>query len=71
MLKIRDPIEYAVDINPSKQNNFIAGTGQQIVSPEFLLNYQPDIVIVMNQIYKNEIQQTLNKLGLDSIIFYA
>jgi len=30
---------------------YIAGTGQQIVPPEFLRNYQPDVVIVM-LIYK-------------------
>jgi SAM-dependent methyltransferase len=71
MLKPQDLIEYAVDINPNKQNKFIAGTGQQIVSPEFLLKYRPDIVIVMNQIYKNEIQQTLNELGLEPIFYCA
>ena len=64
MLKIGDQIEYIVDINPHKHGKYIAGTGQQIVSPEFLRDYQPDVVIVMNPIYKKEIQQTVKELGL-------
>jgi len=64
MLKIQDHIKYVVDINPNKHGKYIAGTGQKIVSPEFLRAYQPDVVIIMNPIYKSEIQQHLNRLGL-------
>jgi hypothetical protein len=42
----------------------MAGTGHEIVSPEFLKNFKPDVVIVMNAIYKNEIQRNLEKMGL-------
>ena len=71
MLKIKDQIEYIVDINPYKQGKYIAGTGQQIVPPEFLRDYQPDVVIVMNPIYKKEIQQTIEELGLATEFMYA
>jgi len=57
-------IEYAVDINSRKQGMYIPGTGQEIVPPEFLQDYQPDVIIVMNPIYKNEIQELTNRLGL-------
>jgi len=57
-------IQYAVDINPHRQGTFMAGTGHEIVSPEFLKNFKPDVVIVMNAIYKNEIRQELEKMGL-------
>lgn len=57
-------IEYVVDINPHKEQKYIPGTGQQIVSPNFLIDYQPDIVIVMNPIYENEIRQMLAKMYL-------
>ncbi|MFX0133657.1 MAG: methyltransferase domain-containing protein, partial [Candidatus Hodarchaeota archaeon] len=63
-LKIYDQIEYVVDINPRKQGRYIAGTGQQIMPPEFLRDYQPDVVIIMNPIYQSEIQQITDKLGL-------
>jgi hypothetical protein len=59
-----DTIEYAVDINPRKAGTFMAGTGQEIVSPDFLKTYQPDTVLIMNPIYKQEIEQHLAQLGL-------
>jgi SAM-dependent methyltransferase len=63
-LGLRDEIEYAVDINPYKTGKFMAGTGQQIVSPEFLVDYEPDLVIAMNPIYLGEIRAKLDELGL-------
>jgi hypothetical protein len=60
-----DEIEYAVDINPYKWGKFMAGTAQQIVSPDFLLRYRPDLVVAMNPIYLAEIRATLDELGLD------
>lgn len=63
-LGLRDAIKYAVDINPHKHGMFMAGTGQEIVSPEFLVRYQPDKVIVMNPVYLNEIANQLESLGL-------
>lgn len=59
-----DEIEYAVDINPFKKGKFMAGTGQQIVSPEFLVDYRPDLVVAMNPIYLAEIKSRLDELGL-------
>jgi SAM-dependent methyltransferase len=71
ILKVQDQIDYVVDINPHKQGRYIAGTGQQIVSPEFLQSYQPDILIIMNQVYEKEIRNMMNKLGLEPKYFYA
>ncbi len=56
-------IEYVVDINPNKQGKYIAGTGQKIVAPEFLLDYQPDTIIVMNPIYESEIRKMLENMN--------
>jgi SAM-dependent methyltransferase len=64
-LGICDEIEYAVDIDPFKRGTYIAGTGQQIVSPDILKEYCPDTVIVMNPIYCDEIRSELNKMGLN------
>jgi hypothetical protein len=57
-------IEYAVDINPHRQGTFMAGTGQEIVSPEFLKSYRPSAVIVMNPVYVDEISADLKRMGL-------
>ena len=57
-------LDYVVDINPHRQGSYMAGTGQQIVSPEFLQAYRPDLVMVMNPIYRQEIIRDLGMLGL-------
>ena len=64
-------IHYVVDINPRKQGCFIAGTGQEIVSPEFLSEYKPDIVFVMNPNYLREIQAELDRMGLHPAVVVA
>ncbi|HXE13964.1 MAG TPA: class I SAM-dependent methyltransferase [Bryobacteraceae bacterium] len=63
-LKLNGSIEYVVDINPFRQGKFMAGTGQEIVGPKFLEQYQPDVAIAMNPIYQNEIQTDLRGRGL-------
>jgi hypothetical protein len=63
-LGIRDEIRYAVDINPHKHGAFLAGTGQEIVAPAFLREYRPDLVIIMNPVYREEIASDLADMGL-------
>jgi hypothetical protein len=73
-LNVLDPdrvIQYAVDINPRKQGKFVGGTGQEIVAPEFLTTYQPDVVIIMNANYKDEIGQMLKDQGVTAEILLA
>ena len=55
-LDTTDKIQYVVDINPYRHGRFIPGVGKQIMSPKFLQEDQPDRVIVMNSIYRNEIK---------------
>ncbi len=57
-------VQYAVDINPYRQGYFIPGTGQQIVSPDRLAELDVDVVIVMNEMYLEEIRECLAELGL-------
>lgn len=59
-----DEIAYAVDINPIKTGTFMAGTGQEIVAPAFLKEYLPDVVIIMNPVYCEEITADLKAMGL-------
>jgi hypothetical protein len=63
-LRVGQEIEFVVDVNPHKQNTYIAGSGQQIVAPEFLCGYDPDLVILMNPVYHDEVRQELARLGL-------
>lgn len=57
-------VEYVVDINPHRQGYYMSGTGQEIVAPKFLSQYKPDVVIVMNEIYCDEIGRDLQQMGL-------
>jgi SAM-dependent methyltransferase len=61
-LAVGSTVQYVVDINPHKHGKFIAGNGQEVVAPEFLSEYQPDVVIAMNPVYLDEIQTTLDHL---------
>ena len=71
ILNVLNEVEYIVDINPRKQGKYAPCTGQKIVSPEFMVTYKPDVVVVMNEIYADEIVQTLKRLGLSSKILLA
>jgi hypothetical protein len=42
----------------------MAGTGQEIISPDYLREIKPDVVIVMNPIYNEEIKNELKKMNL-------
>ena len=64
-LEVQDEISHIVDINPNKHGKYVPGTGQRVVAPKFLRDFQPDVVIVMNRIYSNEINKMLNRIGID------
>ena len=57
-------IEHVVDINPHLLGNFIPAIGQQYVGPDFLESYRPDVVILMNSVYINEVRADLAGRGL-------
>ncbi|HEV8098893.1 MAG TPA: class I SAM-dependent methyltransferase, partial [Gaiellaceae bacterium] len=59
-------IELAVDVNPFKQERFLAGSGVQVVAPEALREYRPDLVVAMNPVYLGEIGSTLSGLGVET-----
>lgn len=59
-----DRIPFVVDINPRKQGTFLPGTAQQIVGADALREYKPDVVIVMNPVYTEEIRKDLDARGL-------
>jgi SAM-dependent methyltransferase len=70
-LRVENQIEYVVDANPRKHGMYVAGTGQKIVPSEFLKDHQPDMVIVMNPIYFEEIQRIVRKMNLSPDLISA
>ncbi|MDZ7289974.1 MAG: class I SAM-dependent methyltransferase [candidate division KSB1 bacterium] len=67
-LGLEDEIAYVVDINPHRHGKFIPGTGKQIMSPDHLPENKPDVLIIMNPIYRQEIQQMVAAKGLHPAI---
>ncbi len=63
-LRITDEVKYIIDINPHRHGKFIPGSGKEIKSPLFLKEYRPDLVIVMNSIYIEEIKQMLDDMAI-------
>lgn len=59
-------VDCVVDINPRKQGSFIAGTGHAVVAPEHLREVRPDVVVMMNPIYRDEIARTLEDLDVSA-----
>lgn len=61
-------IECLVDVNPNKQGRFVPVTGQEVVSPARLSQYRPTNVIVMNEIYLEEINDAVKSMGLHAVV---
>ena len=52
-----------VDVNPRKDGSFVPGAGTPVVAPEALADFQPDVVVLANPIYREEIRARLAELG--------
>jgi SAM-dependent methyltransferase len=69
--KAGDQMDVMVDINPRKQGLYVPGTGQQIVGPEHLRTSPPDVIVVMNPLYRDEIRVQAIALGVRAEIVVA
>jgi len=63
-LGLGEEVGAVVDINPFRQGKFMPGTGHEIVAPSALQEDRPDIIIIMNAIYRDEIGTMLNGMDL-------
>jgi hypothetical protein len=60
-----------VDLNPRKRGRHVPVTAQPVVAPGDLLGDPPDVVIVMNPLYRDEVACTVHELGLDAEVVVA
>lgn len=58
------PVACVVDINPARQGIYMPGCPMPVVAPADLAAHRPDVVLVMNPIYLEEIRATLAGHGL-------
>ena len=54
-----DVVAHAVDVAAQKQGRFLPVTGQRILSPAEAVAFAPDLVIVANAAYEDEIRERL------------
>lgn len=67
-LAVKDEIEAIIDINPYRHGKFLPRVDKKIMPPEFLKQYRPDVTIVMNPIYRDEISQMIDDMGVSTEI---
>ncbi len=58
-LQLDGQIDYVVDVNPHKQRKYVPGTGHEVWGPNDVRQRPPDSVVVMNPVYREEIQCAL------------
>lgn len=63
-LAVGPEVAAVIDINPHKAGKYLAGTGHKIEAPEALVDIRPDVVLVMNPVYRDEIARSLAGMGL-------
>lgn len=53
-----------IDINPRRQGKYMPGTAQRISGPDDLGDLRPDVVIIMNAVYRREISEQLTRKNI-------
>ena len=61
-------IGVVVDVNPRKHGSFVPGAGVPVVSPSALGDYTPDVVVVANPIYRDEVAAALESMGQHAVV---
>lgn len=67
-LGLESQVAGVVDINPDKQNSFLAGSGHRVVSTFELVDLAPEFIIIMNPAYVSEIKDALAELSVHADI---
>ena len=58
------PIAGLVDVNPRKHGRYIPGAALPVVGPEALRQLRPDLVLLSNAQYRDEVATDLRELDL-------
>jgi hypothetical protein len=64
-------VRRVVDINEGLHGAWLGGAGVPIVAPEQLTEDPPDTVLLMNEVYLNEVRRMLDALGLEAVDLLA
>ena len=65
LFDLKEMIPFVVDINVKRHGKYIPGSGQQIVNPEFIIDYQAKLIVITNPTYAEEIKEQVWAMGLN------
>lgn len=66
-----DKVSRLVDLNPLKRDRFVPVTAQRVVSPDDLRSDPPQVIIVMNRMYRDEVSTMVGSLGISAEVVVA
>jgi hypothetical protein len=70
-LELGTDVDGVIDINPRKQRGYLPSSGHQVLGPDSLDADPPDVVVVMNPVYLDEIRTDLAARGLSPEVLAA
>jgi hypothetical protein len=62
-------IDYIVDLNPNKQNKYMPGSNISVVSKDFFLQNQPDVLLVLAWNLADEIKAQISSVSTKKLRF--
>jgi SAM-dependent methyltransferase len=62
----KDHVGCVVDISPLRQGNYLAHIGVRIDPPDRLVEFRPDLILISNSAFADEIRQQASVLGLSA-----
>jgi 2-polyprenyl-3-methyl-5-hydroxy-6-metoxy-1,4-benzoquinol methylase len=69
LFDLQKEVPFIVDINTYRHGKFLPGSAQEIVPPDFVTKYDPDLVIITNPTYAKEIQDSIAAMDLSPEIW--
>ncbi|GAB2955494.1 class I SAM-dependent methyltransferase [Hymenobacter coalescens] len=60
---LADTLLAVVDINPRRQGQFLPLTAHPVIAPEDMAGYRPDVLLITNPTYADEIKTQARQLG--------
>ncbi len=66
MFQTNGQISHVVDINPRRCGKYMPGSGHLVSSPESLIEVQPDLILINNPTYADEIKGQARAMGLQA-----
>jgi len=65
---VAEAVDALVDVNPDKRGRFIVGTGHRVLGAEDIAALRPAHVVLMNAVYRDEIERSIGELGVDAAL---